>query len=135
MCLARAKTGPLFAFVGYVCGSDDRQLSLALAEAGYLVGTAYQLADDLLDVIGDARVAGKTLGTDSRRRKFTLAATARHGQKGARERITELCGLALEHLDSWPCAQTAVDAFFVRDLQPVLDRCSLDLAVGSELVP
>ncbi len=71
--IARGKTGPLFAFVGLAAGGADAALSAALEEAGYRVGTAYQLADDLLDVEGCEEAAGKTLGTDVARRKFTLA--------------------------------------------------------------
>ena len=69
--LARGKTGALFAFVAGVCGGDDEPLASALEEAGYKLGTAYQLADDLLDVIGSEELTGKTLGTDARREKRT----------------------------------------------------------------
>ena len=45
----------------------------AYREAGYAIGTAYQLADDLLDETGSESAIGKTLGTDRSRNKFTLA--------------------------------------------------------------
>ena len=47
----------------------------ALTEAlagGNLGGAACQLADDLLDITAPERIAGKTLGTDSKWQKFTL---------------------------------------------------------------
>lgn len=70
---ARRKTGALFAFAAHACGGDDAALSDALQESGYLVGTAYQLADDILDANGDTESAGKTLGRDEARDKTTAA--------------------------------------------------------------
>lgn len=100
--IARGKTGPLFAFVAEACGGQDREMSLALAEAGYCVGTAYQLADDLLDEIGDEASVGKTLGTDRKRRKYTLPQDDSIGESFVREQISGQCELALEHVSRWP---------------------------------
>ncbi len=52
--LARGKSGPFFAFLGYACGGAQPDLRAALEAAGYQVGTLYQMADDLLDVVGGA---------------------------------------------------------------------------------
>jgi octaprenyl-diphosphate synthase len=43
-----------------------------LAEFGRLLGMAFQVADDLLDVLGQPGVVGKTLGTDLEKQKPTL---------------------------------------------------------------
>ncbi|MBX7106126.1 MAG: polyprenyl synthetase family protein [Gemmataceae bacterium] len=43
-----------------------------LAEYGRLLGRAFQVADDLLDLAGTEAKAGKTLGTDLEQRKMTL---------------------------------------------------------------
>src|SRR4051812_12994475 len=43
-----------------------------LADYGRDVGIAFQIADDVLDLGGDAFVAGKTLGTDVEQQKLTL---------------------------------------------------------------
>lgn len=43
-----------------------------LASFGRELGVAFQIADDVLDLTGSARVAGKTLGTDLAQRKPTL---------------------------------------------------------------
>jgi len=42
------------------------------ARFGYNVGTAYQIMDDLLDIVGDGKTLRKTLGTDLRNAKLTL---------------------------------------------------------------
>jgi len=44
----------------------------ALARFGRNVGIAFQIADDLLDLVGDERQAGKSLGTDLEKQKLTL---------------------------------------------------------------
>ena len=43
-----------------------------LATFGRDLGLAFQIADDLLDLVGDEATAGKTLGTDLEQRKLTL---------------------------------------------------------------
>jgi octaprenyl-diphosphate synthase len=44
----------------------------ALARFGRDLGMAFQIADDLLDLVGDECKVGKTLGTDLKQRKWTL---------------------------------------------------------------
>jgi octaprenyl-diphosphate synthase len=43
-----------------------------LARYGRAVGLAFQIADDLLDLVGDERQTGKSLGTDLEQHKMTL---------------------------------------------------------------
>ena len=120
--IARRKTGSLFAFIAGVCGGSQRDLVAALEESGYCVGTAYQIADDLIDVVGKGEVAGKTLGTDVRRRKFTVATVSDEGERIVQEQIPELYASALECLEPWPSARRGLEDFLAGDLQPVLDR-------------
>ncbi|NQU23948.1 MAG: polyprenyl synthetase family protein [Candidatus Nealsonbacteria bacterium] len=44
----------------------------ALARFGRYLGVAFQIADDLLDLLGDEETAGKSLGTDLIKQKATL---------------------------------------------------------------
>jgi octaprenyl-diphosphate synthase len=44
----------------------------AMARFGRNVGLAFQIADDLLDLVGDERATGKSLGTDLEQGKLTL---------------------------------------------------------------
>ena len=44
----------------------------ALAQYGHGLGVAFQIADDLLDLLGDEAKAGKSLGTDLVKQKLTL---------------------------------------------------------------
>jgi octaprenyl-diphosphate synthase len=43
-----------------------------LARYGRYLGLAFQIADDLLDLVGEERAVGKSLGTDLEQRKLTL---------------------------------------------------------------
>lgn len=43
-----------------------------LAQYGRLLGLAFQIADDLLDLVGEERATGKSLGTDLEQQKLTL---------------------------------------------------------------
>jgi octaprenyl-diphosphate synthase len=44
----------------------------ALARYGRALGMAFQIADDLLDLVGEERAMGKSLGTDVEQQKLTL---------------------------------------------------------------
>ncbi len=119
--LARGKTGPLFAFVGLVSGGDT-DLAGALEETGYRIGTAYQVFDDLVDVVGDEGEAKKTLRTDIARRKFTIAQKTDGGQQEALDCVESLCRSAVECVDKWPLARAGIEMYLERDLRPVFDR-------------
>jgi octaprenyl-diphosphate synthase len=44
----------------------------SMARYGRALGMAFQIADDLLDLVGEERTAGKSLGTDLEQQKLTL---------------------------------------------------------------
>ncbi len=56
---------------GALAGGSDTDVD-ALREFGLHFGIAYQLTDDLIDVVGDEKEAGKTLGRDFEKTKPTL---------------------------------------------------------------
>jgi farnesyl diphosphate synthase len=82
------KTGALIRFAceaGAIIAdapSSDRE---RLAEYGSAVGLAFQLADDLLDLTGDARSLGKAIGKDAAAGKATLASL--HGIEWTRRQL------------------------------------------------
>jgi len=118
--LARGKTGPLFSFVGRVCGGDDDKLAAALEEAGYRVGTAYQLADDLIDAVGSQAQAGKTLGTDTARGKYTLAQGGVRGAAFARECAVRELREAVRCVERWPGVRTGLESFLEEGIRSAL---------------
>jgi len=71
----RLKTATLFRVSGELAAATsgataDRRA--ALAAYGENFGLAFQLVDDLLDFVGDARVTGKTPGTDVKEGVYTM---------------------------------------------------------------
>ena len=73
--IVRGKTGALTECctrlgAKYAGGSDE--VIERLAEYGRELGTAFQIADDVLDLLGNEAIAGKTLGTDIGQQKLTL---------------------------------------------------------------
>lgn len=119
---ARRKTGALFAFAAHACGGDDPELGAALQEAGYAIGTAYQLADDILDANGDQEVAGKTLGRDEAREKTTAARVKPPAEVDRVAFIEQLCRSSSEQLAKWPAVRQAWDSYVSLDIKPALDK-------------
>jgi octaprenyl-diphosphate synthase len=69
------KTGELFALscdLGAHLSEATSARRQALRQYGLALGTAYQLYDDCLDVLGSEAAAGKTLGADLAKGKMTL---------------------------------------------------------------
>ena len=94
MLLASLELGALIA------GADDEQLA-ALSQYGRCIGLAFQIADDLLDVRGDAAAMGKRVGKDSGRGKLTFPALlgVDQSERRATQLVEEACA-ALEPLAS-----------------------------------
>ncbi len=73
--VVRGKTAALFSAAtevgGVIAGADARHTQ-ALFDYGDALGVAFQIVDDLLDVVGDSKSTGKNIGDDFRERKLTL---------------------------------------------------------------
>lgn len=69
------KTGALFAVacqLAAVISGTSKTISDAMSDYGMKLGTAYQIYDDVVDLIGSEEQIGKTLGTDLEKGKLTL---------------------------------------------------------------
>jgi geranylgeranyl pyrophosphate synthase len=119
--IAREKTGPLFAFLGWICGGENKELAKALENVGYSVGTVYQLADDLIDITGEETCAGKTLGTDCLKNKFTLPSQQKDDLEELPRLIKSMIETSLHILSPWPDYKAGLENFYQFDIQPVLD--------------
>jgi farnesyl diphosphate synthase len=89
--LQAMKTGALLnaaAEMGAVIGRADRSGRDAIRTYGHLLGQAFQIADDLLDVESDAATLGKATGKDSEKGKATLVGL--WGVEAARKRLAGL---------------------------------------------
>lgn len=73
--IIRAKTASLFGSscqVGALAAGADKKTVKGFYDFGISLGMAFQVADDLIDIIGKEKGEGKTLGRDIAERKPTL---------------------------------------------------------------
>jgi len=94
------KTGALIRYsleAGALLGGANLDERLALKRYGSAIGLAFQIADDLLDVEGDAGKLGKAVGKDADLGKKTVLSHL--GVSGARRRLVELEDEAISALD------------------------------------
>lgn len=121
--IARAKTGSLFAFAAAAVAADDQPGQReALREAGFILGTAYQLADDILDSSGNEALSGKTLGKDQERGKTTAVTATDNAPADPAAYINTLLLASTAQLAPWPELQTAWGGFLDVTINPVLSR-------------
>ena len=93
--LQAMKTGALLRFAcraGAILGQASADHLAAMERYGAAIGEAFQIADDLLDVEGDAATLGKAAGKDAEAGKATLVAAL--GNRGARARLDDLTAAA-----------------------------------------
>jgi farnesyl diphosphate synthase len=93
--LQAMKTGALLRFAciaGALLGEATPKKHAALDRFGGAIGQAFQIADDLLDVEGDAATLGKATGKDAAAGKATLVGVL--GPGAARARLDALVGEA-----------------------------------------
>src|SRR3954465_2703143 len=89
--LQTMKTGALLRFgcvAGAMLGEATREQREAVDRYGTLLGEAFQTADDLLDVGGDAATVGKATGKDAALGKGTFVSVL--GLGGAKARLKQL---------------------------------------------
>jgi farnesyl diphosphate synthase len=89
--LQEMKTGALLRFActaGALLGEAPPAAYDALNHYGVALGRAFQIADDLLDVEGDAAIVGKSTGKDAAAGKATFVGVL--GVSGARAQLQQL---------------------------------------------
>jgi farnesyl diphosphate synthase len=89
--LQAMKTGALLKFgcaSGAMLGAANKKKRAALERYGAAVGEAFQVADDLLDIVGDTATVGKATGKDAAAGKATFVSLL--GIEGARKRLNKL---------------------------------------------
>ena len=95
------KTASLFACsaeAGALCAGVNGEIQERLKKYGENVGMAFQITDDLLDLIGETKKTGKTLGSDIREGWVTLPLiqAMKNGNGHSKERIKKAIGNDVE---------------------------------------
>jgi len=83
--------------LGAICAQADERQAAAAAAFGDWLGRAFQIADDLLDVTGDAAVLGKAVAKDAQAGKQTYPAAV--GVEASSRAAHEAARRAVEVLD------------------------------------
>ncbi len=76
-----------------MAGADDENIS-KIEKAGYNTGLAFQIQDDILDVTGDFKTLGKSVGSDEKNEKITYVSLK--GLKESEEEQKHLSEEAVE---------------------------------------
>jgi farnesyl diphosphate synthase len=100
--LQQMKTGALLRYgciSGALLGQASQKDYQALDTYGRALGEAFQIADDLLDVEGDAAALGKPAGADAALGKTTFVTQL--GIDGAKKRVRDLLAKADEALSAF----------------------------------
>lgn len=95
----KMKTGALISaacLLGCICaGASDEQIAAASAFA-YSLGVAFQIQDDILDIVGNEKELGKPIGSDAENNKTTYAVIK--GIDKAKEDVKKLTASAIGQL-------------------------------------
>ena len=104
--LQTLKTGALIcaaAEMGCIVAAGDRQMRRAVREYAQCLGRAFQVRDDMLDVISTEQVLGKPIGSDADRGKSTFVSAL--GLDACQRLVGELTEQAVAALDGFENAQ------------------------------
>jgi len=97
------KTGALIeasCMTGAILGGGDADVLVRASDYGRAVGLAFQVTDDILDVVGDEKDLGKPVGSDEAQGKSTYPALL--GIEASRLLARESVDQALHALDGCP---------------------------------
>lgn len=113
---SRMLTSPLRAAAALAGFAPDSPETTALTVYGVKFGLLFQAVDDILDVVGDEKTLGKSIGKDAEEGKLTYVTL--YGLEGARKRAD---ALAAEAKDSLAIFGDRA-AFFVKLLDDMTHR-------------
>ncbi len=119
----RAKTGALF--VASTCGGAIAAGAPAAPwqRLGDCLGEAYQVADDIRDVMGDAEQLGKPVGQDAQHGRPSAAAEL--GLVGALHRFRQLMQQAVDAVPACAC-RTAMRHLVLRESERLVPQVACD---------
>lgn len=94
------KTGALITsaiMAGLYLGEADSETLLKMEKYSECLGLAYQIKDDILDVVGDETKIGKKTGSDEKKHKNTYVSI--NGLEAANKKLEELTSEAVKSLN------------------------------------
>ncbi|SFC92427.1 polyprenyl synthetase family protein [Butyrivibrio sp. YAB3001] len=107
------KTGALIEaslMIGAILGGAGLEKVASIEKAGSNVGIAFQIQDDILDIVSTMEELGKPIGSDLKNGKSTYVSL--YGMDEAREKVKELSEEASEILESLGFKNSFLDRLF-----------------------
>lgn len=86
-----------FVSAGYVCKSNEITIS-KLEDIGKRIGLAFQIQDDVLDIVGNEEILGKPIQSDIKNQKQTYVSI--HGLDASKKRYEKLYKEAIALIES-----------------------------------
>jgi octaprenyl-diphosphate synthase len=85
--------------LGAIYAGASADVVQAMTRYGRFVGMAFQIADDLLDLVGEEKNTGKSLGTDLEQQKMTLPLIRlfQQGPQGLADRVRQILNAPGNH--------------------------------------
>ena len=115
----RCKTGALIRAamdIGAVLAGASEEETGVIDEIAMDIGLAFQIRDDLLDIISDSETLGKQVGSDEKNHKVTYASC--YGEAASKEEVERLTKEAFDKLHSLSCQ----NPFLEKVLTYLIDR-------------
>ena len=117
------KTGALIAAAcmcgAYLAGAED-MIVTQLEEAAYAVGLAFQVQDDILDLVGNEQVLGKPIHSDDKNHKITYVTL--HGMDAAKQYVSEMSQKAVSILENISVFDAEAKADMIALVKSLINR-------------
>lgn len=98
----RLKTGALISaacLLGCIAAGADNEKISAASRFAYNLGIAFQIKDDILDVVGNSEILGKPVGSDAENEKTTYVTL--EGLEKAQNDVEKLTNAAINELSAF----------------------------------
>ncbi len=86
--------------IGAILAGASREQVAGIRKCAYNIGIAFQIQDDILDVVGDSKELGKPIGSDDKNHKQTYVTLK--GLTQAQADVEALSQEAVAILDGFP---------------------------------
>ena len=93
--------------IGAILAGATKSEQKIIEEAASEIGLAFQIQDDLLDILGDSTVLGKPVCSDEENGKVTYVTI--HGLEESKKDVAEISRRAVTRLDQLPYKNEFLD--------------------------
>lgn len=117
------KTSALIAcsmMIGALLGGADHEAAARIEEAAQAIGMAFQVQDDILDIIGDAGKLGKPINSDEKNEKNTYVTL--HGMDASKKYVHDMSEKANTVIDKLAVRDEAAKAELMTLISVLIDR-------------